>query len=91
MDGVPAIGFEGGAAFKLHDSAEFISLGAGGDILANPGLEQTGYLPLELADGEDHVLLLIGGDAGLPAECESMDDHGDILTGVPLPHASVKI
>jgi hypothetical protein len=83
VHGVAAVGFEGDAVFELHDASELVSLGAGGDILANPGLEQARYLTLELADGDDHVLLLIGCDTGLPAEREGMDEHGDILTGYP--------
>ena len=81
MHGVAAVSFEGCAIVELHNAPEFVSLGARGDVLANPGLEQAGYLALELADGDNHVLLLVGCDTGLPAECEGMNDHGDILTG----------
>ena len=83
MHGVAAVGFEGGAVVELHNAPEFVSLGPGRDVLANPGLEQAGYLALESADGDNHLLLLIGGDTGLPAEGEGMNDHGDILIGVP--------
>jgi hypothetical protein len=81
MHGVAAVGFERDTVFELHNASEFVTLGAGGEILAHPGLEQAGYLTLELADGVDHVLLLIGCDTGLPAEREGVDEHGDILTG----------
>jgi hypothetical protein len=85
VHGVAAVGFEGGAIIELHNAPEFVSLGAGRDVLANPGLEQARYLALELADGDHHVLLPVRCDTGLPAECEGMNDHGDILTGAPFP------
>ena len=81
VHGVAAVGFEGCAVVELHNAPEFVSLGAGRDVLANPGLKQAGYLALELADGDHHVLLPVGCDTGLPPECEGMNDHGDILTG----------
>ncbi len=90
MHGVAAVSFEGGAIVELHNAAELVSLGAGRDVLANPGLEQAGYLALESPYRDNHLLLLIGCDAGLPAEGEGMNDHGDILTGgTPLPLVSI--
>lgn len=79
MHRVGAVGFEGRAVVELHHAAEFVSLGARGDVFADPGFGQAGDPALEVADCGDDLLLLFGGDAGPPAKGEGVDDHGAIL------------
>src|SRR5580704_3139495 len=48
VHGVAAVGLEGCAVVELHNAPEFVSLGAGRDVSANPGLEQAGIWPWSL-------------------------------------------
>jgi len=76
---VGAVGFEGHAVVELHHATELVSLGARGDVFTDPGFDQAGDPALEVPNGGDDSLLLIGSDAGLPAKSEGVDDHGGIL------------
>src|SRR5271165_7236535 len=78
-----AVGFEAHAVVELHHAAELVTLRPRGDIFADPGFDQAGDASLEVADCGDDLLLLIGGDAGLPTEGESVDDHGGYSKGFP--------
>jgi hypothetical protein len=82
VDGVRRVGYERGAAFEFHDASEFVSLGARGDVFADPCFKESGDASLEVADCDDGALLLFRRDGGFPAEGEGVDDHEGILMGI---------
>ena len=77
VDGVVVVGIEGGTVGEFHDPAQFVTLGAWRDVRADEGFYEAGDLALQGADFGDDARLLLGGDAGFPAEGEGMDDHGN--------------
>lgn len=68
MDRVVVIGIEGSAIGKLHHTAKFVPLRARGDVVTDKSFDQPGDLPLKRIDLLDSALLLISGDARLPAK-----------------------
>jgi len=75
MDGMSAIGVEGGFVGELHRTAKLVALRAGRDVDTDVSLDQARDLSLQGADVGDRACLLLGGDVGFPAEGEGMDDH----------------
>ena len=56
VDGVIAVGVEGGAVGELHDASEFVSLRARRDVGADEGFDEAGDLALQGADLGDDVV-----------------------------------
>src|SRR5271154_460748 len=91
VDGVGAVGFERGAVFEFHHAAELVSLGARGDVFADPGFNEAGDATLERTDSGDDLLYLFRRDAGLPAKGKGVNDHGAILrVPWPLPYIDLR-
>jgi hypothetical protein len=79
VDGVVVVGIEGVTVGELHDSAQFVTMGAGRDVVADVGFDETGDLALQGPDLANDALFLIFSDSGFPAECEGVDDHEEIV------------
>lgn len=75
VDGMAVVGVEGRPVSEFHDAAELVSLRTWRDIDPYEGFDEAGDLPLQGPNLLNNALLLLIGDARLPAESKCVDDH----------------